>query len=739
MIRLLSQARYLLLTLVITACVLLFPQVKKALVVDNSLDIWFLQEDPALLNYKQYKSLFGNDEVIVMIVRDEAGLISHKYNRLFPALTAALEARPEVHRVLGPGNAKVIEKDELGFFSQPLLSPGSASSEIKKRLAAIPLLKNQLYSPDYKTARFIITPGNITDFENRRGEILQAIKNTVSRHLNNDQTFYGGVGIIYTELNKLSEKDFGFFLFSGYALMFLVLSLLHRSPLAVLYAIATVALSTWLTFGVYGACGFRLNLMTILLPMIFILLGVMDIMHVLNEYALVTKASGTDRERALKALSAVFKPCLLTSLTTMAGFLAALSSPMPILKTFGVFAAIGVGFCFVFTYLLGVILLPSIRSKNYSTKVAARLSTTLAELVVRKQKLFSLISIALVVFCCLGIFKLKSDTYTLGYFPPKNKVVTDNHRIEDTWGAYMPLEFTIEPKAGFSLKDPQLVMAAKDFETEVKKLKGVERVLGFHSFYEGILQSEHGEKTDIAIQSKGAVKLADRTFQRFYPDLYPQFISGKTGRITISGHMTSAMSLSKKLDTIGTIAANTLEKYARVEPAGYQPMYTSIVKYVTTSQINSFVLSLLVVAALIMIYLKNIRLAIIALIPNIIPILIMFGIMGWFGIYIDTATASIAAIILGIAIDDTIHYIYHYNTLKKGGRTAAEARRLTAGHVLPAVILTAILLTSGYSFMLFASLKTVQLFGLLTSIALIAGLFSELLIFPLLLHRFDTD
>ena len=111
--------------------------------------------------------------------------------------------------------------------------------------------------------------------------------------------------------------------------------------------------------------------------------------------------------------------------------------------------------------------------------------------------------------------------------------------------------------------------------------------------------------------------------------------------------------------------------------------------------------------------------------------------MGWMGIYVDTATASIASIVLGIAIDDTIHYIYHYKNARLKGYSVARAQRTIAYHILPAIILTCTLLVAGYVCMLFASLKTVQLFGLLTAIAILSGLFCELIVFPLLLNRFD--
>jgi hypothetical protein len=243
------------------------------------------------------------------------------------------------------------------------------------------------------------------------------------------------------------------------------------------------------------------------------------------------------------------------------------------------------------------------------------------------------------------------------------------------------------------------------------------------------------------LNSQGTLKLADKNFGIYYPEIRSQLVSAdnQTGRITLSGNMLSANELSLKMNSINRISEKTIGAFAEVKPAGYQPMYAKIVNYVTSSQISSFLLSVGFIFLLIWIYLKNFKLTVIAIIPNITPVIMMLGLMGWLHISLDTATASIASIVLGIAIDDTIHYIYHYKKLKDSGLPAQTARLMTTAHVTPAIILTGLLLVCGYSFMLFASLKTVKFFGLLTAIAIVSGILCELILFPLLLQKFDKD
>jgi predicted RND superfamily exporter protein len=178
---------------------------------------------------------------------------------------------------------------------------------------------------------------------------------------------------------------------------------------------------------------------------------------------------------------------------------------------------------------------------------------------------------------------------------------------------------------------------------------------------------------------------------------------------------------------------------ATVRTAGYQPMYAEITRYVTDSQTYSLLWSLGVVFVIVWAFVGSLRLALLTVVPNLFPVLVLVGWMGWAGIALDTATASIASIVLSFCCDDTMHFIHHYRLGRRAGQPPAVARRATIAHVGPAIVLTSLMLLGGYSFMLLGELRTVQLFGALTAVAIVAALFGELVIFPLVLARFDRE
>jgi hypothetical protein len=141
-------------------------------------------------------------------------------------------------------------------------------------------------------------------------------------------------------------------------------------------------------------------------------------------------------------------------------------------------------------------------------------------------------------------------------------------------------------------------------------------------------------------------------------------------------------------------------------------------------------LSFGLVFVLVWLFIRDFRLAVLKVIPNLFPVLVVLGVMGWLGITLDTATASIAAIVLSFSVDDTMHFVYQYRQHRRAGQTPAAARLSTIVHVGPAIVLTSLILFLGYAFMMLGSL---------TAVAIAGALFGELVIFPIVLERFDRE
>ncbi|MDT0684883.1 efflux RND transporter permease subunit [Autumnicola psychrophila] len=728
--------RYLILLLLLISCYFLWPGVEKAIKVDNSLNIWFLEDDPALLEYNKYTERFGNDESIVLLIKDPAGVITSKYFHSFIDITNSLEAIPEVEGVLGPGNIQIPTNNLLGPGGRNLIRKDSEVKDVLQDLEEHTYIRDEFLTDDRKAARFVIVFKPLPDFDLHRDRLIQEVRNTVAAEFPGGNTFLGGVGVIFSGLNSLSQEDFTFFLGLGYLLMFLLILVLFRSFYVLAYTFLAIAFSTYICIGIYGMLGHQLNLMTTLIPTVLILLGILDIVHIMNEHR--SSENNGETPDVIASLKKVFRPCLYTSLTTMAGFLSLLSSPMAILKNFGIYTALGIFLCLAFSFFLGLIFLPLI-SRKVNPVFPKGWLTSLHDHVLGKKFSYSTLAGIIILASAIGIFKLNNDTYTLGYFPQDHQVLKDHVEIENTWGPYMPFELMITPLNGYTLYSPEVVQAGLNFSDSILKIPGIGSSFGFPQLYYAGLKNRYKENAVQMLQRKSGLSQVDKFLQAGYPQLSGYYIdrSTGTGKITVFGEMSSAVELTAKKDALLKTGQTAFGAVAGITPAGYLPMYSQIVHYAAQSQVYSLLLAFLLVFLLVWLFLKSFKLALLSIFPNLFPVSLILGVMGWFQIDLDIATASISAIVLSFCIDDTLHFMYHYKKHRDRGESPLNSRLLTLSRVGTAIILTSLILLAGFLLMLFASLKTVYLFGLLTSIAIVGALFSHLILLPLLLVRFD--
>jgi predicted RND superfamily exporter protein len=205
------------------------------------------------------------------------------------------------------------------------------------------------------------------------------------------------------------------------------------------------------------------------------------------------------------------------------------------------------------------------------------------------------------------------------------------------------------------------------------------------------------------------------------------------GRLFFVGSMLSANQLKQLLTKIQRISQSSMAEVAKIEPAGYPPLYVKIIDYVVSSQIRSFFLAAGIIFVLMLLWLRSLRLALISLLSNGFPVLVMLGVMGALEISLDVATATVAAIAIGVAIDDTVHFLHHWREAENNGADWAGALESTYKKAGIAAVTTTMLLLVGFPILMLAGVKTVVAFGLLTTVAAAAALYGDLVILPLVL------
>ncbi len=733
MLKKLYPFRYIVLLIILILAAFSINGIKKAIVVDNSLEVWFLKDDPSVIDYNEFKQKFGNDEIIMLMLKDKQSMLNKEQSLKLQKLSKALLSQADVKAVFSAVDQEIIELGLLGPKKKKLVELYNEKS-IRAYYNKNKSLKNQYFSEDEKSTRIIIVLKNIPNFDAERGRIIKSIKKQTDEIMGAEHTFWGGIGIIYEGLNTLSAQDFGKFLGLGYLAMFIIILILYRSFWVVLHALLTVSLSTFYCLALYGAMGYQLNIMTSLLPTIFVLLGVMDTLHIYNERNNLIRSGNTKQESAFEAMAKEIKPCLFTTLTTMAGFLALLSSPMSILQSFGFFAAFGIALCFIFTYILGLFFLPIANAHSPSEIGILKSLLKIEGLVIRKRKIVVGIYVLLFGICIYGITQIKTDTETMSYFPKEHEVIKDHYTIENSFGAYMPLELSIESKND-ELFSANTIMKCNEYSEHLIKNKIAEKANGYYTFLQ---ETNRFLPINLRDDSMVSYHKSAYYFKWINPTLYQYYVNdaSNSARITLFGKIPSAAELTQKSEAALSIADSIFGKNYIVKAGGYQPMYSKIANYTVQSQVYSIIIAFAAIFILIWVFIRDFKLAVVAIVTNAFPIACIFGTMGLLNYQLDLATASIAAICLSFCVDDTIHYIFHYKRIRTTDGLH-DIRIKTLKHVGAAIVMTSIVLFAGYILLLFGSLKTVYYFGLLTSIAIVTALIAQLTLQSVLLYYMD--
>ncbi|MFN3530295.1 MAG: efflux RND transporter permease subunit [Bacteroidia bacterium] len=695
-----------------------------ALRVNNSLDIWFNQNSPALRDYYAFQQYFGSDEHLIVMLEAEESLLLPQAQKQIHEVHNALLALPEIANVLSGADLRMPEAGPLGLRFRQLFS----HSPIRQRqlLDSFPDFRNQLFSSDYRNARLLLQLHDDGNLDNQRAEVVAAVRRVVEKHWDAEAYALGGVSVIFAELNALTELQFGRFLVTAYIFMLLLMWWIFGSWRVCLVAFATMSTATYLCLAVYGSLGFQLNLMTVLIPMLVLLLSILDLVHLLHAWHKQATQPIT------RAIAEVWKACLLTTLTTMAGFLALCFSPMAILQQFGLFSALGIGLCLPLTWLFALLLLPG-NSKSQNQPIAQLKTARLYPWLNKYKGAISLGVMATVLVFGLGVSRLKSDTYTLGYLPANNKVLAEHQRLTEKIGPYMPLEILLIPDTSAQLTDSAGLHALLLWRDKLTA-SGYHPHFGLpHLLEAASLQTSTALKEQLASHAPQAMKL----LKQHYPQLLSAYwdVHSGMGRLTLFGPMQTAQQLADNLDTLSRLHTETAFS---VKPAGYLPLYAQLVPYATQSQTRSLVMAAIMISLLLYLYFRDIAMSLRLLCTNAFPVLGMFAFMGFAGIELDIATASIAAIGLSYCIDDSIHFSLRYRRCRKAGQDHADAMKQTYEHTGTAILTSSLVLFMGFACMLFSPLKTVYLFGLLSCVMIVLALLSQLLLFGLLFSKTDN-
>ena len=748
-LNILFKYRLILGLLLVAFCVITAPYVKKALIPNNSPVIWFDKNDPVLRNYEQFQQDFGNDRVITLAFRESETILKpdvlkkiHKFSQQL----AMIDGVKEISSII---NAKDFRRTRENGVTRIRYSTYfddsinfSINNTIKSELLNSPLVADRYINRKSDVALLVIRLDAFNKVEGHIKSVISEIEEAGAVYPGKKNIHLGGADVINYGLNKLSRHDFSLFSGLGFLLMFLITGLLYHRFIYLLLVTLTSVSAIFVSLAVFGMMGFRINIFSVITPPLVITLGIIGVLHIINEYEnlLRNNRGKSTLLLAKKALSNIFKPAVFATLTTIIGFASLFTSPTAALKEFSVLSSAGVLFLLLFSFLFSSLLLPLQKKASTLRKKDAGFWTgVFSEHIIKRSLPYILFSIAIIILSIAGINRINNDMNVIDYFPKNDRVIVDHEFMLKNWGEYYPVELTIEAKDTSGFRNRTLIQALIDFDKELRLNPLVNSHIDFTVLMERYarvtFKKELTQILDDPLLASTFIEgflsqLTEKSQGLITPDLLK-------ARVIFTGPVISIREMEKNFAGINEVAKKHFHGVGTMTVSGYPSLFIKVMNYAFDSMKSSLYTSFFLVFLSLVLMLKSIRTAIIALVPNVFPVILLLGFLGFSQINLDLATCTATAIVMGIAIDDTIYFLNKYQETRKVKNTL-DSIRATHQSVGKVILVSSVVMIAGFGIMLLASIKTVIYFGLLAIVSVIAAIIGDLVILPLLLKYLDS-
>lgn len=705
--------------------------------------------DPDLEYYQEFKQKFENDNNYLLIgIVNKPSVFTTDFLISVDRLTDSLEALPQIKSTVSITNIEQPVIGPAGLFQVPVVHPEDSSrlSADSSRVFQNNILIESIISDDGQSTALLLKHYELLD-KTAADSLTMKIGQLIDQHAFQKVYMAGKLHAQGVFVSKMIKE---LILFTSASLVFIIVFLLlaYRTWWGVLIPLLVVMLSVIWIVGIMGAIGKSMDLLMVILPTIMFVVGMSDVVHIMTKYIEQLRLG----EHKVTAIKTTFKEVglatFLTSLTTSVGFFTLMTASIKPVQEFGIYTGLGVFIAFIvaFTLLPSSLMLlprPKISRKSINGSRWFKLLSSAFVTVIRKRNLVMLVNLVLIVASLYGISKIVINTYLIEDLPADDPLKEGFTFFDEHFGGSRPFEVSIEVNdTSLTVFSPEIIKEIDQVEQYLADDFGVGSIASPVTIVKSLNQALNGGASSnfTLPQSTREWKRLTRYLNRILKkEGQNQLITKdqKTGRITARiGDIGSSISLQKTDKFKTYVKENTNSKLASFIVTGTSNLIDKNNEYLAKNMFQGLGIAFAVVALIAGIMFKSLRMVFITLIPNIIPLLIVAGIMGFFGITLKLSTSIIFTIAFGIAVDDTIHFISKLKLELLKGKSLMYALKRTYLSTGKAIIVTSIILSSGFLILILSSFGGTFYTGLLISLTLALALIVDLTLLPVLILLF---
>ena len=712
--------------------------------IDNSVSIWFDKADPELVNYEQYNATFGDTEWTSILLKTQ-DIYAPGFLQQLNALSLDLEQTEEIFRVVSIANAEesVSLDGELSYqrlLSAADIEAGLSTAQVqafKQRLLNNSILAELLVKPDNQQYSVVLVKnGNYLDRQDDyRIRLEDSIAAAIARYDSIDSYALVGTTILNANLNRTSLRDV-YVYYSGITLMLCLLGwLIFRTFKDVLVLVLVVGSSLVVSMGGLAVLGIPYNMVTVMLPTCVVAISTSTVIHVIDTFRNFTEGRSLAEAREA-TVAHLLRPTLLATATTVLGFISlCFSSVLPIVQL-GAFVSLGL----TYAWLVSLFVVPHVLEKLHSgdmvkPKLGERQFHGVLRFFTPRRLLLLLFALLLPI---AGIKDLRVDTDYSEFFGSTHPLSTSYDEFDRVGFGQNPIALTYSFSGNGAYEQASNAVQIAQFEQRLLQDPRVVSSLTVAS----ILEQAHDA---FAMAPAGSARVAEMSGDTLAQTLLLAQSSGNKDledlyrpsavqSIVLTPYM-SSQQLKAFIEDIRAIAQETLGSDVQLGINGTTVLWANMDQAVSETQLISLAFMTLVILGTLLCLRCSLKVAIAGTLINMLPLLIIFGLMGLFGIPINLATAIIAGVLLGVMVDDTIHVINSITRQTEQGASPAQAIEQCIHDTGLTLFKTTLVLGGCFLILATSNFVPTQNFGWLVSFGLLMAVTFDLLFLPWLLQR----
>lgn len=729
------------------------------LVFDTNYRVFFSSDNPQLKAFEHLQSVYTKTDNIVFVLKPKSGNVFEP-----ETLKAVQELTEEAWKLPYSGRVDSItnyqhtyaEGDNLTVVDLVEGNPDNLTKDQLEKIKYIalsePLLVHNAISENGSTTGINITfnfPEKSLDEVPSAAAAAQELLNKVKAEYPDIEMRASGMVSLNNAFSEASMKDMTTLIPFMYLVLLLSMVVFFRSILATVATLCVIAFSAMCAMGLAGWAGVHLSPPSVSAPTIILTLAIADSVHIIISMLKSMQHHGLEKNKAIvESMRINFQPVFLTSLTTVIGFLSLNFSDAPPFHDLGNITAVGVTAAYIFS----VLFLPALLSVlPISCKLAPEdknkkeIMDRLGAFVIKQRKILFGGMLVTTVFLGIMIPRLDVNDQWLSYFSDDIPFKQDSVFVMENLTGIYNIEYSVGAGAPNAVSEPEYMNKLEEYTNWLRKQPEVVHVYSITDIFKRLNRNMHGDDPSwyrVADSREMAAQyLLLYEFSLPYGlDLTDRINVDKSASrvsVMLGGDISTREIRAFKERSEKWLQENTPE-YMHTEATSPTVMFSYIADRNIHSMIEGNIVALVLISLIITLALKNVKLGVISLVPNLTPPIMGFGIWQLLIGQVNMAVALVTSIAFGIIVDDTIHFLSKYNRARnEKGLSSKEAVQYAFHTVGTALVVTSLVLMFGFGTLLFSAFKMNSLMGMLTAVIIGCALLADLLLLPPLLMLFD--